>query len=76
MLKIVTLKKKSNNMFMNKKYGTKYGCALKEVIDDVDIDIFCFKTPLQIHKCSHKEIIDELWGMSISDDIEEDKYRV
>lgn len=30
---------KNNNMFMNKKYGTKYGCVLKEVIDDVDIDI-------------------------------------
>ena len=59
---------------MNKKYEAKYGCILKEVIDDVDIDILCFKTPSQIHKCNHKEIIDELWNMSISDDIEEDKY--
>ena len=70
---------KSNNvektkMLLNKKYGILYGSILKEVINDVDVEILYFKTPSQIHKCNHQEIIDELWSMTISDDIDEDKY--
>ena len=34
----------------------------------------CFKTPSQIDKCNYKEIIDEFWNMSISDNIEKNKY--
>ena len=70
---------KSNNvekfkMLLNKKYCILYGSILKEVINDVDVEILYFKTPSQIHKCNHQEIIDELWSMTISDDIDEDKY--
>ena len=63
-----------NKMFMNKKYEIKYGCILKQVIDDVDIDILYFKTPSQVHQCNHQEIIDELWEMTISENDEENKY--
>ena len=63
-----------NKMFMNKKYEIKYGCILKQVMDDVDIDILYFKTPSQVHQRNNQEIINELWEMTISENDEENKY--
>ena len=59
---------------MNKTYEIKYGCILKQVMDDFDIDILYFKTPSQVHQCNNQEIINELWEMTKSENDEENKY--
>ena len=59
-------------ILLNKTYGILYGSILREVINDIDVEVLHFKTPSQNHKCNQQEIIDELWSMTISDDFEED----
>ena len=63
-----------NKFLLNKEYVLLYKLILKEVINDIDVEILYYKTPSQLHKCNHQEIINELWNMSISDDVDEDKY--
>ena len=63
-----------NRYMLNKEYCLLYGCVLKQVIHDIDVEIIAYKVPYQTHKVDYKTIIDNLWQMLISDDVQEDKY--
>ena len=63
-----------NRYMLNKEYCLLYGCVLKQIIHDIDIEIIAYKVPYQTHKVDYKTIVDRLWQMLISDDVQEDKY--
>ena len=63
-----------NRYMLNKEYCMMYGCILKQVIHEIDVEIIAYKVPYQKHKVDYKTIIDNLWQMLISDDAQEDKY--
>ena len=59
---------------MNKEYGLMYGCILKQVLSDIDVEILAYKIPHHMHKVNYNHIIEQLWAMLISDDNDEDRY--
>eukprot|EP00438_Fugacium_kawagutii_P014503 Skav208988 [mRNA] locus=scaffold395:76378:79443:- [translate_table: standard] len=63
-----------NKIILNKEYCLMYGSVLKQVLDDIDVEILAYKMPYQKHKVNYKSIVAELWEMLISDDVEEDKF--
>lgn len=65
-----------NRYMLNKEYCLLYGCVVKQVIHDIDIEIIAYKVPYQTHKVDYNAIIDSLPQMLISDDVKEDKYIV
>ena len=59
------------NLF-NKKYNLIYGKYLKQV-EVNDLKILYYKTPSFIHDVNYNELVQELWGKSISEHEELDK---
>lgn len=50
-----------------------YDDVLKQVWDDIDVEILAYEMPYQKHKVDYKNSVAGLWEMLISDDVEEDK---
>ena len=62
----------TKNIILNKRYNLLYGLILKQ-LNKEDFKIINYKKPSFVEDCDYSTIVNNLWNVEISDDVELDK---